>query len=239
MAAEFGQNGYITVSGMVRGIDTAAHRGALPTSTIGVVADGVDMSYPPENAELFDQVAATGLLKAEMPPGTRPTLSHFQIRNRVITSLTLGVVVAEATHRSGLLITAREAAERGSDVMAMPGSPLDPRSDGCNRLIRDGATLAQNAADVIYCISRQTNVDMPLSAPEWTNGVPQTMDQTAVDNVRESLLQDLSFDPVTTDESFDWHLQPAPVAWAAILELEISGLVSQHYGNRVAHISQQ
>ena len=99
MAAEFGQNGYITVSGMVRGIDTAAHRGALTTSTIGVVADGVDMSYPPENAELFDQVAATGLLQAEMPPGTRPTLSHFQIRNRVITSLTLGVVVAEATHR--------------------------------------------------------------------------------------------------------------------------------------------
>ena len=141
MAAELGLKGYIIVSGMARGIDTAAHRGALPTGTIGVVAGGVDMIYPPENADLFDQVAATGLLLAEMPPGTHLTPCHFPIHNRVIASLTLGVVVAEAAHQSGSLITAREAAERGSDVMAVPGSPLDPRSDGCNQLIRDGATL--------------------------------------------------------------------------------------------------
>ena len=175
MAAELGQNGYIIVSGMAHGIDTAAHRGTLPTSTIGAVAGGVNMIYPPENADLFDQVAATGLLLAEMPPGTHPKPRHFQIRNRVIASLTHGVVVAEAEHRSGSLITAREAAERGSDFMAVPGLPLDPRSDGCNRLIRDGATLAQNAADVIERISRQTNVEMPPSAPEWTNGMPLPM----------------------------------------------------------------
>ncbi len=239
MAAELGQNGYIIVSGMARGIDTAAHRGALPTGTIGVVAGGIDMIYPPENADLFDQVAATGLLLAEMPPGTHPTPRHFPIRNRVIASLALGVVVAEAAHRSGSLITAREAADRGSDVMAVPGSPLDPRSDGCNRLIRDGATLVQNAADVVECISRQTNVEMPPSAPEWTDGMRQTIDQTAVDNVRESLLRDLSFDPVTIDDLIGWYEQPAPVVWAAILELEIAGLVTRHYGNRVARIAQQ
>jgi len=239
MAAELGQNGYIIVSGMARGIDTAAHRGALPTGTIGVVAGGIDMIYPPENADLFDQVAATGLLLAEMPPGTHPTPRHFPIRNRVIASLTLGVVVAEAVHRSGSLITARGAANRGSDVMAVPGSPLDPRSDGCNRLIRDGATLVQNAADVVECISRQTNVEMLPSAPEWTDGMRQTIDQTAVDNVRVSLLRDLSFDPVTIDDLIGWYEQPAPVVWVAILELEIAGLVTRHYGNRVARIAQQ
>jgi len=108
MAAELGQNNYIIVSGMARGIDTAAHRGALQTGTIGVVAGGIDMVYPPENANLFDEVAERGLLLAEMPPGTQPTPRYFPIRNRVIASLALGVVVAEAAHRSGSLITARE-----------------------------------------------------------------------------------------------------------------------------------
>ena len=169
MAAELGQSGYIIVSGMARGIGTAAHRGALPTGAIGVVAGGIDMIYPPENADLFDEVAATGLLLAEMPPRTHPTPRHFPIHNRMFANLALGVVVAEAAHRSGALITAREAADRGSDVMAVPGSPLDPCSDGCNRLIRDGATLVQNADDVIECISHQTNVELPTSAPEWTD----------------------------------------------------------------------
>ena len=123
--------------------------------------------------------------------------------------------------------------------MAVPGSPLDSRSDGCNRLIRDGATLVQNAADVIECISRQTNVEMPPSAPEWTDGMRQTIDQAAVDNVRESLLRNLSFDPVTIDDLIGWFEQPAPFVWAAILELEIAGLVTRHYGNRVARIAQQ
>ena len=163
-----------------------------------------------------------------MPLSTHPTPRHFPIRNRVIASLTLGVIVAEAAHRSGSLITAREAADHGSDVMVVPGSPLDPRSDGYNRLIRDGATLVQNAADMIECISRQTNVEMPPSPPEWTDGMRQTTDQTAVDNVHESLLRDLSFDPVTIDDLIGSYEQPAPVVWAAILELEIAGLMTQH-----------
>ena len=146
---------------MVRGIDAPAHRGALYTGTIGVIADGIDIFYPPENADLFAEVAARGLLLAEMPPATKPTPKHFPIRNQVIASLAFGVAVAEAAHRSGSLITAREAATQGSDVMAGPGSPLDPRSDGCNRLIRDGAALVQNVADVIKCVSRQPAVSIP------------------------------------------------------------------------------
>jgi len=224
---------------MARGIDAAAHRGALDTGTIGVIAGGIDIVYPPENANLFAEVASRGLLLAEMPPATQPTPKHLPIRNRVIASLAVGVVVAEAAHRSGSLITAREAATRGSDVMAVPGSPLDPRSDGCNRLIRDGATLVQNVADVIECVSRQPAVRIPPTQFECTDSMRQTIDQTAVDRCRQKLAQDLSLDPVDIDELISWCEMPAPVVWAAILELEIAGIVTRHYGNRVARIAQQ
>jgi len=123
--------------------------------------------------------------------------------------------------------------------MAVLGSPLDPRSDRCNRLIREDATLVQNAADVIECISRQTNDEMPPSAPEWIDRMRQTIHQTAVDDVHESLLRNLPFDPVTIDDLISCYEQPAPVVWAAILELEIADLVTRHYGNRVARIAQE
>ena len=239
IASKIGKHGYIIVSGMARGIDAAAHRGALDTGTIGVIAGGIDIVYLPENADLFEEVVSRGLLLAEMPPATKPTPKHFPIRNRVIASLAVDVVVAEAAHRSGSLITAREAANRGSDVMAVPGSPLDPRSDGCNRLIRDGATLVQNVADVIECVSRQPAVRIPPAQFEWTDSMRQTIDQTAVDRCRQKLAQDLSLDPVDIDELISWCEMPAPVVWAAIMELEIAGIVTRHYGNRVARIAQQ
>ena len=157
----------------------------------------------------------------------------------MIASLALGVVVAEAANRSGSLITTRGPATRGNDVMAVPGSPLDPRSDGCNRLICDGATLAQNVADVIECVSRKTAVRMPPTQFEWTDSMRQTIDQTAVDRCRQKLAQDLSLDPVDIDKSISWREMPAPVIWAAILELEIAGILTRHYGNRVARIAQQ
>ena len=132
LARELGEAGYVIVSGMARGIDAAAHRGAMATGTIGVIAGGIDIIYPPENRALFRQIVDEGLLLAEMRPGTAPTPRHFPTRNRIIASLALGVVVIEAASKSGSLITAREAGERGSEVMAIPGSPLDPRSNGCN-----------------------------------------------------------------------------------------------------------
>ena len=187
IASELSKHGYIILSGMARGIDAAAHRGALDTGTIGVIAGGIDIVYPLENAGLFEEVAARGLLLAEMPPATKPTPKHFPIRNRVIASLAVGVVVAEAAHRSGSLITAKEAATRGIDVMAVPGLPPDPRSDGCNRLIRDGATLVQNVADVIEYVSRQPAVRIPPAQFNWTDSMRQTIDQTAVDRCRKKL----------------------------------------------------
>ena len=136
-------------------------RGELGTGTIGVIAGGIDIVYLLENADLFAEVASRAMLLAEMPPATKPTPKHFPIRNRVIASLAVGVVFAKDTHGSGSLITAREAATRGCDVMAVLESPLDPRSDGCNRPNRDGATLVQNVADVIECVSRQPTVTIP------------------------------------------------------------------------------
>lgn len=149
LAHELGREGVTVVSGLARGIDTAAHDGALASGTIGVIAGGIDVFYPPENEERQRRMFEEGLVVAEMPPGTEPRARHFPYRNRIIAGLSFGTVVVEAAPRSGSLITARLAAEMGREVMAVPGSPLDPRAQGCNGLIRDGATLVQNAMDVL------------------------------------------------------------------------------------------
>ena len=130
LAEDLGSEGYVVISGLARGIDAAAHNGALAGGTIAVIAGGIDVVYPSENTDLHESIAEAGLLLAEMPPGTQPTPRHFPIRNRIIGALALGTVVVEAAERSGSLITARETAERGGEVMAVPGSPLDPRSQG-------------------------------------------------------------------------------------------------------------
>ena len=147
-AAGLAEAGFAVVSGLARGIDGAAHRGALP-ATIGVIASGIDIAYPPEHADLQEQVAQNGLLLAEQPPGTEPRGSHFPSRNRIIAGLASGTLVVEAAPKSGSLITARLAAEAGREVMAIPGSPLEPRAQGCNQLIREGAVLVQTPDDVI------------------------------------------------------------------------------------------
>ena len=152
LAHDLGHNGLVAVSGLSRGIDSAAHDGALETGTIGVVAGGIDVFYPPENDERQKALFERGLVIAEMPPGTEPRARHFPYRNRIIAGLCAGTVVVEAAPRSGSLITARLAAGAGWEVMAVPGSPLDPRAQGCNQLIRDGVTLVQNAADVVEAL---------------------------------------------------------------------------------------
>lgn len=151
LASEMGLEGVVTVSGLARGIDTAAHEGALRTATtIACVAGGLDVAYPPENAALLARIAERGLVVAEAPLGTSPQARHFPRRNRIIAGLSLGVVVVEAALRSGSLITARHALEAGRTLFAVPGSPLDPRCRGSNDLIRsEGAVLTESAADII------------------------------------------------------------------------------------------
>jgi DNA processing protein len=150
LAGELAQGGLLIISGLARGIDAAAHEGALAAGapTVAVIASGVDVAYPSEHAELMERIAGSGAIVSERPPGAVPQARHFPRRNRLISGLSLGVVVVEAAPQSGSLITARLAAEQGREVMAVPGSPLDPRHRGTNQLLRDGATLVECAADV-------------------------------------------------------------------------------------------
>jgi DNA processing protein len=152
IAGELGQAGLTVVSGLARGMDAAAHHAALETGTIGVLGGGVDHIYPRQNEDLHHVLRERGLLVSESPLGYRATARDFPRRNRLISGLSLGVVVVEAAERSGTLITARYALEQNREVMAVPGSPLDPRTKGCNRLIRDGATLIENTDDILACL---------------------------------------------------------------------------------------
>ena len=148
LARELGATGHVIVSGLARGIDAAAHEASLPTGTIAVLAGGLDHPYPPENVELFERVKENGVVVSEMPFGVAPTSKHFPRRNRLISGLARGVVLVEAAARSGSLITARFALEQGREAMACPGAPDDPRSGGCNQLIREGAALIRHAGDI-------------------------------------------------------------------------------------------
>ncbi len=142
LAQDLGQREAVVVSGLARGIDTEAHRGSIDSGTIGVIACGIDMVFPPENAALQEEVAQRGLLVTEHPPGVQPLARHFPARNRIIAGLALGTVVVEAAPKSGSLITARLAGEAGREVMAVPGSPIDPRAQGCN-LLMQASTVAR------------------------------------------------------------------------------------------------
>lgn len=152
MSRALAETGLVVTAGLARGIDTAAHEAACAPGTIAVMAGGIDVIYPAENAKLADRIRETGALMSEQPPGTQPMARHFTLRNRIISGLAGGVVVVEAAHRSGSLITARQALDQGREVMAVPGHPMDARASGCNALIRDGATLVRNADDVIAAL---------------------------------------------------------------------------------------
>lgn len=230
LAVELGREGVVIVSGLARGLDTAAHQGSLATGTIGVIASGIDIAFPPENRALQDQVAEQGLLIAEQPPGSEPLARNFPHRNRVIAGLSTGTVVVEAAPRSGSLITARLAAEAGRDVMAVPGSPLEPRAQGCNLLIREGATLVQSAADILETI-RPIDPRMVRAPASPFDGRP---DGEPGDAERRALTGLLGPVPVAIDELIRQSgLPPATVA-LVLLELELAGRIERHAGGRVS-----
>jgi DNA processing protein len=253
LAAELGRAGFTVVSGLARGIDTAAHRGALASGTAAAVAGGIDVAYPPRNADLHETIATDGVALAEHPPGTRPTGRHFPSRNRLVSGLSLGVVLIEAAERSGSLITARLALEQGREVMAVPGSPLDPRSRGSNRMIADGAGLIQDPDDVIAILapllanhrragaladgtaaeprerllrSASSDADAPVSEPSITpNG--------GADG-RDAIAEKLGPTPVAVDELVrQCGLTPSEVL-TILLELEVGGRLERHPGNKVS-----
>ena len=232
LAHELGREGVSVVSGLARGIDSAAHDGSLETGTIAVIAGGIDVAYPPENAARQQDIAERGLLIAEMPPGTEPRARHFPYRNRIIAGLAAGTVVVEAAPRSGSLITARLAAEAGREVMAVPGSPLDPRAQGCNQLIRDGATLIQCAADVIEAVRPMlSQVASPRNPFETA---PQPDPDDAEPDLRAAIESLLGPSPVPVDELVRQSGAPAGAVQLILLELDLAGRLDRHAGGKVS-----
>ncbi len=230
LAHDLGDAGCLVVSGLARGIDTAAHQGSIDSATAAVIASGIDIAFPPENAALQERVAAEGVLIAEQVPGREPLARHFPYRNRIIAGMALGTVVIEAAPRSGSLITARLANEAGREVMSVPGSPLDPRAQGCNALIRDGATLIQNAGDVMEAIRPMSDhVAQPRDG--WAGAPPAT---DASEPQRTAIVTLLGHTPVAIDELVrQAGVHPAIVA-VVLLELELAGSLTRHAGGRVS-----
>lgn len=223
--------GLVVVSGLARGIDGAAHRGSLP-ATIGVIASGIEIAYPPQHAELQEQIAAEGLLIAEQPPGTEPRGSHFPSRNRIIAGLAAGTLVVEAAPKSGSLITARLAGEAGREVMAIPGSPLDSRSQGCNQLIRDGAVLVQSPEDVVELLSGFDG--NPRSrfreAHPWSYDPGEDFAREEPANIEQLL----TTAPISVDELIRQSGSGTASVQLALLELEIVGRLTRHAAGRVS-----
>lgn len=225
------RHGLLVVSGLARGIDTAAHEGSLAGGTCAVMAGGPEVVYPPENDRLHAAVAAQGVVVSEQPPGTEPQARHFPRRNRIISGLSMGVVVVEASQRSGSLITARLAGEQGREVFAVPGSPMDPRCAGPNMLLKDGAHLVESAADVAAVLTgRNLREPAGFEPPRPPAGPPPEV----ADSERGAVVDCLGPSPVTVDEVIrQCQLSPAVVA-TILLELDLAGRLERHPGNRVS-----
>ncbi len=233
LARNLGENGYVVVSGLARGIDGSAHQGALSSGTIGVVGGGVDVVYPPEHEVLFQQMANQALILSEHSLGTAPQSGFFPRRNRIISGLCHGVVVVEAAMRSGSLITARLANEQGREVFAVPGSPMDPRAQGCNHLIREGAQLIESAADVVHYLRERLSTYV---APErlWDQMQEPEVTPMDTDRLRENILNLLSPSPISVDDLLRECQFSASSVQLILLELELAGRVSRLPGNQVA-----
>lgn len=239
MARELGAAGFVVVSGMARGIDTSAHLGSLDSGTVAVVAGGVDVIYPEENAALYARIAAQGAVVAECPMGTQPMARHFPRRNRIISGLSLGVVIIEATPKSGSLITARTAGEQGREVFAVPGSPLDPRSRGPNDLLRSGANFAEGAEDIIQAFAGVEAPKMREREPDlFSVAKPMHLDDASFEEIRDRLLECLGYTPVPVDELVRGCQLSASVVRSVLTELDLAGRVQHLPGNQVVLIQQ-
>lgn len=233
MSAALGEAGQTIIAGLALGIDTAAHNAALPTGTVAVMAGGIDVIYPAENVVLAAQIAEKGALISEQPPGTEPAARHFPTRNRIISGLSRAVVVIEAAHRSGSLITARNALDQGREVMAVPGHPMDARAAGCNMLIRDGATLVRSAQDVLAALSGE---QMPLQITSQIEESPAALPapRPAADDIERRILSRLTPSPTEENDLIRDLGISAQHASAAILSLELQGLLTRMAGGRLA-----
>jgi DNA processing protein len=253
---ELAEQGLTVVSGLARGIDSEAHKGAVAAAhrdrsnlaaTIGVIASGIDIAYPPENAELQEYLATNALVVTEYPPGSEPVARHFPFRNRIIAGLSLATLVVEAAPRSGSLITARLANELGRQVLAIPGSPLDSRSAGCNGLIREGATLVRDVGDIVEAITPLLEGDALSVAPMFQQEQELCFDEPQAQEVklvgeasiiaseerRDHIRNQLSQVAISPDELSILADCPVETVNAILVELEILGECERVAGGKI------
>lgn len=236
IATELGAAGYVVVSGLARGIDTSAHQAALATGTVAVMAGGIDYVYPPENQNLYNAIAEAGMVLSEIPFGTEPQARHFPRRNRLISGVSMGVLVIEAALKSGSLITANYALEQNREVFAIPGSPLDPRCQGTNSLIKQGAHLVQSAADIIAELRQQNPQSIESKkSPQFQFALAEVeaMDRTIAEALPK-ITELLSATPVEVDALVEISGYSVPIVLNVLLELELAGRLQRFPGNKVA-----
>lgn len=242
LAAGLGAAGHVVVSGLARGIDAAAHEAALDTGTIAVQAGGVDVIYPEENATLAAKIASQGCRISEHPLGLVPQARHFPQRNRIVSGLSRAIVVVEAALKSGSLITARDGADQGRDVMAVPGHPFDARAAGCNMLIRDGATLVRSAQDILEALGQFTFAPMipPKIAPVVSpvaSPVVSPATRPDITTLHSQILARLGPSPVAEDQLARDLNQPTSALAPALITLELDGLVLRQSGGLLSRLT--
>jgi DNA processing protein len=238
LARDLGAAGYVVVSGLARGVDAAAHLASMDTGTIAVQAGGVDIIYPAENTEIALQIAKSGLRISEQPMGLQPMARHFPSRNRLIAGLSRATIVVEAAAKSGSLITARDAADQGRDVLAVPGHPLDARAAGCNMLIRDGATLIRSAADVIEVLGNPGEAtQLPLKLEKTAeHSAPERLPDIA--SLHGKILARLGPSPVAEDQLIRDLQAPTAQVTPALVDLELDGQITRRPGGLLAKVVQ-
>ncbi len=252
MARELGERGYVTVSGLARGIDFSAHKGAMKTGTIAVFAGGIDQVYPRENMALAEEIIENGGMHiSEMPHGSQPRARDFPRRNRLVSGISRGVLVIEAALRSGSLITARYGLEQNREIFAVPGSPADPRSAGTNRLIREGATLVTEAADILEELNENNMVrDLFCLGEDQDDGIHGRQERTGNGQVNEgtdeklydqvgpadykNIIEALGPSPTSVDDLIAATCLPAPMVQSVLLELDLAGRIERSAGQLVA-----
>jgi DNA processing protein len=226
LARELGKEGFVIVSGLARGIDLAGHRGSLSTGTVAVLAGGHDRIYPPEHVEILEKILESGAAVSEMPLGREPRAQDFPRRNRLISGMALGVVIVEAARRSGSLITARMALEQGREVFAVPGSPLDPRAEGTNSLLKQGATLVTETSDILRVVQPMLDrSELPAQEPEADD---LSVAAEAPSDERARVISLLGTSPASIDDILRLSGTSPAIVRMVLLELEIAGRLERH-----------
>jgi len=235
LADELSTQNALVVSGLARGIDASAHKGSLAAGTAAVIAGGIDTIYPPENKDLFAKIAENGAIISEQPFGAIPHPRSFPGRNRIISGMSLGVAVIEASAKSGSLITAHFALDQNREVFAVPGSPLDPRCKGSNDLLRQGATVTESAEDILRVIRQLRQKPLRESElPLFAAAAAKPVSESELKEARTVILAKLGPEPVAADDLITLCEFTAPVVIAVLLELELAGKLNRYPGNRVS-----